>query len=166
MIYPINEMIDTLLASAVDPETGELTLTDEELEAKITELQISFDEKIDSLASMLKNMKAEAEAIKAEKINLGKRQSSLEKQADRTKRFIAYLLKGEKFKNGRHSISYRKSVEVVLDDEFLAWARKDAPGLLIERDPDPDKRAIKEAIEQGVDVPHATLNEKNNIQVR
>lgn len=166
LIYPIDEMVERLLESAVDQETGELLFTDEELEAKLNELQVGFDEKIDSLASAVKNLKAEAEAVKAEKLNLAKRQQTVEKEMERTKRFLAYLLKGDKFANSRHKIGYRKSVEVVLDDDFMSWARENAPGLIVEREPDPDKRAIREAIEQGALVPHASLREKNNIQVR
>lgn len=167
MIYPINEMIDRLLAEAVDEDTGELLFTDEELEEKIEALQMSFDDKIDSLACAVKNLKAEASDIREEKMKLAKRQSSVEKELERTKRFLAYLLKGDKFKNGRHSISYRKSVEVVVEeDEFINWAQNNAPELLISREPDPDKKAIKAAIESGTEIRYASLRENNNIQVR
>lgn len=167
MIYPINEMIDRLLAEAVDEETGELLFTDEELEEKIEALQMNFDDKIDSLACAVKNLKAEVSDIREEKLKLAKRQANVEKELERTKRFLAYLLKGDKFKNGRHSISYRKSVEVVIDnDSFLTWAEQNAPELLIQREPDPDKRAIKAAIEEGTLVRYASLRENNNIQVR
>ena len=165
MIYPIDEMISNLLESAIDEETGEITMSDEELEAKITELQLSFDEKVDSLACAVKNMRAEAEAVKAEKMRLARRQTYLEKDMERTKRFLAYLLKGENFKSSRNKISYRKSVEVVLDDDFLGWAKYNAPGLLIEQDPNPDKKAIKDAILKGMVVPHAAIKENKNIQV-
>lgn len=165
MIYPIDQMIDDLIVSSLDPETGELILSDEELEAKINDLHMSFDEKIDQLASEVKNLKAEAADIRDEKMKLAARQARVEKQMERTKRFLAYLLRGERFKNGRHNISYRKSEELVLDENFIPWAEANAPGLL-RIEPEPRKADIKAALKNGLVFDYAHLEEKSNIQVK
>lgn len=165
MIYPIDQMIDDLIVSSLDPETGELILSDEELEAKINDLHMSFDEKIDQLASEVKNLKAEAADIRDEKMKLAARQARVEKQMERTKRFLAYLLRGERFKNGRHNISYRKSEELVLDENFIPWAEANAPGLL-RIEPEPRKADIKAALKNGLVFDYAHLEEKINIQVK
>ena len=45
-IYPINEQIEKLMGSAVDEDTGELLMGEEELQQAIEQLQMDFDEKI------------------------------------------------------------------------------------------------------------------------
>lgn len=166
MIYPISEAIDRLLASAVDEETGELKYSDEELEAKIEELQMSFDEKVDSLCSVAKNSKAMAADIKNEKMRLQKRQKSEENASERAKRFLAYLLKGDKFKNARHNLYYISSQQLVIDDEeqFIAWAKVNAPGFLNE--PTLREADIKQALKNGSNIPFAHLQENRNVVVR
>lgn len=165
MIYQLNEMMEQLLASAVDEETGELTMTDEELAERMNTLRIEFDDQVDSLASEIKNLKAEAEAIKAEKLALADRQKKTENRLERMKRLMAYLLAGQKWKNGRHSISYRKSYPVVIDDGFLEWAEMNAPGLL-KVEVSPRKDDIKKALMNGTVFEFAHLDESSNIQIK
>ena len=49
MIYPKDEMIERLLSEAVDQETGEMLLTEEELAEQISALEMAFDDKIKAL---------------------------------------------------------------------------------------------------------------------
>lgn len=166
MIYPMNQMIQALLEKAVDEETGELKYTEEQLEQQVQELQMEFDEKVDAVASALKNYKAEASDIKDEKLRLANRQKSAENSRERAKRFLGYLLQGEKFKNARHNIYYTKSKELVIDDEegLLAWAKANAPGFLNE----PTIRVddLKYAITNGLDCPFAHIQTNTNMVVR
>ena len=166
MIYPISEAIDRLLDSAVDEETGELKFSDEELEAQIEELQMSFDEKVDSLCCVAKNSKAMAADIKDEKMTLAKRQKREENASERAKRFLAYLLKGEKFKNARHNLYYLTSQQLVVDDEeeLIAWCKINAPGFLNE--PTLREADIKQALKNGSNIPFAHLQENKNVVVK
>ena len=166
MIYPISEAIDRLLESAVDEDTGELKFSDEELEAKIEELQMSFDEKVDSLCCAAKNAKAMAADIKDEKMRLAKRQKSEENASERAKRFLAYLLKGDKFKNARHNLYYLSSQELVIDDaeQLIAWAKMNAPRFLNE--PTLRNEDIKRAIKNGMDIPFAHIKENKSVVIR
>lgn len=166
MIYPISEAIDRLLESAVDEETGELKFPDEELEAKIEELQMSFDEKVDSLCCAAKNAKAMAADIKDEKMRLAKRQKSEENASERAKRFLAYLLKGEKFKSARHNIYYLSSQELVIDDreKLIAWAKINAPGFLNE--PTLREADIKQALKNGCDIPFVHIQNNKTVVIR
>lgn len=169
-IYPVNEQIEELLLSAVDEETGELLMTDEELQKQIEAIQMDFDDKIVDLRNEYINLTAEAEALKAEKQKLATRQSRAEKQAERLKRWLAYLLKGEKFQKDTVKISYRKSEEVKFDDDdpkkFVEWAQKNHPELLTVKDPEPSKSEIKKAIKAGMEVNFAKVEPKNNIQIK
>ena len=168
MIYRLNDQIDLALSTAYDPETGELLegLTEDELFAEMERMRVDFDTKIDSLTSAYKNLVAEANAIKNEKQALADRQKIAENKAERLKRLLAYLLNGEKWKNGRHVISYRKSEELVLDDDFIEWAKDYAPDLLKYREPEPKKADIRTAIRNGNTFDHAHLESRNNIQIK
>ena len=170
MIYPINEALERLMESFVDEETGEITATEEEMNAAIDQLQMEFDDKIVELRNQYINLQAEADAIKAEKMKLADRQKKAEEKAERTKRLLAYLLKGEKFQKDAVRISYRKSDEVKFDNDdqekFVLWADKNFPSLLKYSAPVPKKDDIKKAIKAGMEVDFAHIESKNNILVK
>lgn len=165
-LYPIDERIELYLEDCYDPETGEIRedLTEEQMFAEIEQLKIDHEELLDSIASGIKNDLAEAEAVKAEKLRLERRQKLANNRAERGKRLLAYLTKGQKWQNEHHKISYRKSTVVVVDDMFVEWASVMAPGLL-KIEPEPRKDDIKRAINNGTCFEHAHLETKNNIQV-
>ena len=60
-IYPIAESLERLMESFIDPDTGELTATEEEMQAAIEQMQMDFDEKIIELRNEYINLTAEAE---------------------------------------------------------------------------------------------------------
>ena len=179
MIYPVSESLERLMDSFVDGETGELLewwrdpetgkiypMSDELMESMIEKMQMDFEDKICDLRNQYINLTAEAEALKAEKAKLAKRQKAAENQAERAKRFIAWLLKGEKFQKDTVKISYRRSEEVVPEDGFIEWAEINHPELLKYSDPEPRKADIKAAIKNGMAIEHAHIETKNNIQVK
>ena len=141
----------------VDPETGEIDL--ERLEA----LDEERNEKISNLACWAKELKAQAEAIKAEKMAMAKRQTVTENQYERVKYYIQGALEGEKFKDARSSISYRKSTSVEIDESLDLNILPDS---LKKVTVEPNKTAIKEAIEAGLDIEGCRLVTKTNIQIR
>lgn len=165
MIYRLDERIQQALDSAYDPDTGELLLDEDKLFYQIEGIQADFETLIDSIASDVKNLKAEAADVREEKQRLAKRQSQLEVRAERAKRLLAYLLQGEKFKNGRHNVSYRKSEELVVDDGFVEWAAVNDPSFL-KVEPEVRKLDVKNAIKNGMVFEFAHIEQKNNIQVR
>lgn len=168
MIYRLDEAIERALMEAYDPETGELLegVTEEDLFAKIEQLKVDHEELLDNIASDIKNLTAEADAIRAEKDKLAERQKKTEARRDRAKRLMAFLLNGEKWKNGRHAVSYRSSEEIVPDENFIVWASINREDLLRYKTPEPDKRLIKEAIRNGEALEHVTVNQKRSIIVK
>lgn len=168
VIYPITEQLEMLMESFTDSDTGEITATEEEMQTAIEQLQLDFDSKIVDLRNEYINRVSEAEAIKTERAKLTIRQKRAEESADRLKRWIAYLLKGEKFQKDAVRISYRHSDEVKYDDEekFILWADKNFPSLLKYKDPEPSKSEIKKAIKAGMKVDFAYIEQKNNIQIK
>lgn len=166
MIYPINEAMERFFESIVDEETGEVTMSEEEMQTALDELQMEFDDKIEQLRNEVINLNAEAEALKLEKAKLDKRKKSAENGAERAKRFLAYLLQGEKYKKGAVSISYRKSERLVIEDEeeLRKWAKLNGPGLL--KEPELREGDIKAAIKNGAAIPFAHVEPRNNVQVK
>ena len=132
---------------------------------KMEQLQLEYAKLIRNLRNEHINRKAEAEAMKAEKQRIAKRQSTAEKAADRAARFLAYLTKGEKYEDEVVKISYRRSETVETDDEFCDWAMTNAPGL-VKITPEPRKADIKKLLKGGTLIEHCNLVEKKNIQIK
>lgn len=130
---------------------------------RLDALEMERDSKISNIACWIKDLKAEAEAIKAEKQNLDKRQKAAENKASSLKDYLAGYLNGEKYKDARVSISYRKSTAVQIDEDMDI---KTLPEEYLKVTVEPSKTAIKEALTNGVAVEGCSLVENNNIQIR
>ena len=142
-IYEINEQI----LNCIDLETGEIIDID-----RLNDLQLERDTKIENVACWIKELKAEAEAIKAEKQTLAERQKVAENKAESLKKWLAYALDGQKFKTSKCSISYRKSESVEVTEEGLNNLIKEHDELLTYKAPEPNKTAIKQALKDGLSV--------------
>ena len=156
-LYEITQEMEQAFQSCVDPETGEIT---GDLSA-LDNLQMARDEKVDNIACFIKNLKAEAEAIRTEEKKLADRRRACENHAERLKTYLANNLCGEKFKSPRASISWRKSEAVVVDD---LWRIPDE--FLEYKDPVPNKIAIKQAIKQGFTVEGVELEDRLNMVIK
>ena len=150
-IYDINRAIENCIT-----EDGEVI--DEQA---LTELLMAKEEKIENVACWIKNLTAEAEAIKAEKEKLAERQKQAEAKAESLKKWLAFALEGEKFTTARVAISYRKSVSVQVDESLL-----DKKYMKEKVTYTPDKTALKKALQAGENIEGAYLEEKQNIQIK
>ena len=148
--------IDDAILNCIDEETGEII--DYE---KLDELQIERETKIENVACWIKDLKAEAEALKAEKMAFAERQKVAENKMESLKKYLAYALDGKAFKSTRASVSFRKSqaVEITdiykLDENYLRY-----------KEPEADKTAIKEALKAGKTVAGATLVENTSVIIK
>ena len=148
--------IDEAIMSCIDEETGEIIDSE-----KLDKLQMERDKKIENVACWIKDLKAEAEALKAEKQAFAERQKVAENKMESLKKWLAYALNGEKFKTVRASVSFRTTdkVEIAdiykLDENYLRY-----------KDPEADKTAIKEAIKAGKEVAGATLVENTSVIIK
>ena len=153
-LYEINEAI----MACVDAETGEIIDLD-----RLNALEMERDTKISNVACWIKDLKAEAEAIKAEKQVLEKRQKAAENKAESLKQWLLFALNGEKFKDARCSISYRKSERVVFDDGFCFSS---LPAQFKKVTVEPKKTEIKDYLKTGATIEGVELAESSNIQIR
>lgn len=150
--------IDNAILECLDLETGEII--DEE---RLNSLEMERDTKISNVACWIKDLKAENEAIKTEKQNLTRRQEVNDKKAESLKKWLNFALNGEKFKDGRVSISYRKSESVQFTDSFTI---ESLPSEFIKVTAEPMKSEIKQAIKDGRTIEGCFIREDNNIQIR
>lgn len=148
--------IDQAIMDCIDMETGEII--NEEL---LNDLQMERDTKIENVALWIKELKAEAEALKAEKMAFAERQKVAENKMESLKKWLAYALNGEKFKTVRASVTFRTTdkVEIAdiykLDENYLRY-----------KEPEADKDAIKKAIKAGQEVAGATLVSSTSVIIK
>ena len=161
-IYDIDREIQALLDSGIDEETGELLIDTDALEA----LQMEKDQKIENLALAIKNLTADALAIKAEEQALAQRRKQTEAKAERARQYLEFVLQGEKFQTPRVAVTYRKSTKLQLDDGFILWAQIHEPDFLRYKDPEPDKTAITRAIKSGAEIQGAALVESQTMTIK
>ena len=160
-IYEIDERITELLQN-VDPETGEVMLDYDELDA----LQMERDAKIEALALHIKNRVADSEAIGAEVKRLETRKKVIDNEVSRLKNYLLYVLKGNKFETPKVLCSFRRTKKVECDPDFIAWAVRNAPDLLRQKDPEPNKTEIKKRLEKGEEIPFTALSESYSTTVK
>lgn len=150
--------IDDAILNCIDTETGDIV----DLE-QFENLEIARDKKISDTACFIKNLRAEAEAIKAEKKNLDARQKSAENLANRLEKYLSGYLNGETFKDARVAISYRKSIATQIAEDLDI---NSLPDEFKKVTVDVNKTAIKDALKKGVIIDGCMLVENTNIQIK
>lgn len=157
--------IDADIINCVDGETGEI-LDIERLEA----LNMERDKKIEGVALYVKQLQAEAEAIKAEEKALEKRRKSKEKLAEGYAKWIANVLAGAAFETAKVALGFRKStvceftgcalgiIEYLEKNGFDDCVKYGAPEL--------NKQKIKQLLNDGKEIPGVVLAERNNLQIK
>lgn len=157
-LYELDRTIETIIENGffIDEETGEYF--DEEA---LNQLQIDKAEKLENVLLMVKNYKAEAEAIKTEKDALAKRQAQAEKRAEWLLEYAKSSLNGEDFKTARVAVAYRKSEKVEIEE----WAKLPDEYLTF-KDPVPKKTELKKALKSGTVIDGVKLVECRNMSVK
>lgn len=150
--------IDAAILECIDLETGEVI--DEE---RLTALNMERDNKISNVLCWVKDLKAEAEAIKTEKMNLAKRQQVCENQVASLTRWLEFALNGEKFKDARSAVSYRKSSGVIFTEDFDVNA---LPEEFKKTTVEPRKTELKNAIKAGTEFAGVVLEERTNMIIQ
>lgn len=156
-LYDYIKEIDEIMVKAVD-EDG--VIIDEELMAKLDELELGKSEKVDNCIKFFKSRKAMAEALKNEKMAIAKRQQTAENEAESIKEYLAYCLAGSKWESVAGKISYRNSKAVEIDDIDAI------PENFTTMEIKADKTAIKKAIENGEEVAGAHIEERTSTIIK
>lgn len=147
--------IDQAIMACVDAETGEVIDLD-----KMNALQMERGEKIENVALWVKELDAEAKAIREEEKRLAERRKVNENKIASLKGYLSMALSGQKFSTPRVKISWRKSEAVDIPDPEKIPASWYRAKYEIARDD------IKAALKAGETVPGASLIENTNIQIK
>ena len=162
-LYEINEKLKNCIMldeTAVDAETGEII----DLDA-LNALVMERDEKVIQIARWIKELTAEAEAVKAEKLKLGKRQSALENKAESLKSYLERIVNvGEKIGDATAVVGWRKSTVCEVNLEALKSNPEYAKYLKYE-EPKPIKTDIAAALKKGEKIDGCMLVEKQNVRI-
>lgn len=154
--------IDQRLTDLVDPETGELL----DLDA-FDALQMERDAKIEGVALWIKDLRAERKAISDEINTLHARRAAIDKKTERLMAWLARALDGQKFETAKAAVSFRRSTIVEIPDAKAFEAKYGGVmDALFRVTRSPDKTAIKQTLQAGVELEGASLIERNNVNVR
>lgn len=148
--------IDQGIMACLDAETGEII--DPEM---LTALSMEREAKLENVACWIKNLRAEAAAIKAEKKALAKRENAATKKAEDLENWLVQALGGQAFNTAKCAVGFRKSSRVdVLDKSIIPEAFMKA-----KTEYSPDKNAIAAAIKAGQEVSGCVLTDYLNISI-
>lgn len=147
----------------VDLETGEI----DEAKAQefLTNLPIEREKKLEAYGCLIKNLTAEADAIRDEEKALAARRQQKEKTVERLKQNVAASLQafGEsKFETPKIAYSFRRSEVVEVADD----AELPEKYITVKTVTSPDKTAIKAALKAGESIDGASLVVKQNLQIK
>lgn len=161
-LYEIDKRIEEL-TNAVDPETGELMVDVDAIEA----LAMEREQKIENIACYIKNLNSDVSELKNEEKALAERRKTAEKKAERLKNFLVSALDGQKFSTSKCAVSIRKSQSVEVDDSFIDWAVfNNNDSLLRYKSPEVDKTAVKNLLDTGATLPYARLKENYSVIIK
>ncbi len=148
--------IDSAILDCCDIETGEIFDED-----KFEELSLTRDAKVENICLWIKNLKAEAEALKAEKDAFAARQKAAENKMNSLKKYISNYLEGTAFESAKVKVSFRPSEALDIEEgadipeEYLKF-----------KEPDVDKTALKKAVKAGLQIAGVQIIQNQNIQIK
>ena len=157
--------IDADIMNCVDTETGEI-LDIDRLEA----LNMERDNKIEGVALYVKQLQAEADAIKAEEKALAQRRKSKENLLTGYADWLKNVLSGQSFETAKVALGFRKSTACEVTGceldliEFLEKSGYD--DCVKYGSPEIIKSKITKLLKDGVEIPGAVLVEKSNLQIK
>nr|DAV53105.1 MAG TPA: resistance protein [Caudoviricetes sp.] len=131
-----------------------------------------FDEKAESIAVYIKQLKAEANILKFEKSAIAKRQSQKERQVKSLETYLFNSMKAI----GRNKVDMPKAVvairnnapSLVVDDEikFVNWAQKNNDNLLKYEMPSIKKNDVKALCKKGEKIPFVHMESKQSLNIK
>ena len=149
--------IDAAIMGCIDEETGEI-IDPVALEG----LQMERRQKLRNIALLAINAQADIDSCKKQEERFAKRRRSAERTLAWCKDALACALDGKGMKEPEFVISFTRSKAVDVYDEkalLMDYMRTTMKQ-------EPDKAAIKKAIEAGKNIPGARIVERRNIHIK
>jgi len=157
--------IDQEILDCVDLETGEI-LDSEKLDA----LQMEREAKLEGVALWVKDLNAEAAAVKEEADKLTARKRALDNKIAALKMWLLMALDGQKLKTPRCNVYQTHSTRLAVADEqklieFLKTIEEPERFLRF-REPELRKDEIKMALRNDYHIPGAALEETEGVVIK
>ena len=157
--------IDQDILNCVDMETGEIIDVD-----ALTALQMEREAKLEGVSLWVKDMAAEATAVKEEADKLLARKRALDNKIAALKSWLLIALDGQKLKTPRCNVYQTHNPRLAVADEaklidFLKTLEEPERFL---RFPDPELRKdeIKKALKEDFHIPGACLEQTESVVIK
>jgi hypothetical protein len=162
-LYEISDQYAAFLSAV---ESGDIP--EEAINDTLESIQGEFQDKADNIACMIKNLEAEANAMKCERDTLSERIKSKQNQAERLKEYLSREMQKvgvRKFETARNAISFRKSTSCEIADEEKF--KQEHPDLCKEKTVvSISKSDVMKRLKAGEAISGAELVVKQNLQIR
>ena len=159
-LYELSEQYQELLSMALDPDIDEEAIAD-----TLEGLEGEIEDKADGYAKVMRNLEADASAIKAEIARLTERKKHIEANIDRMKRSLetAMRLTGKtKFKTSLFSFNIAKNPASLKIDNPDRVPEE----FLIPQDPKIDTVGIKKELKEGTVFDWCHLEQGESLRIR
>ena len=159
--------IDQEILDCVDQDTGEILDTE-----KLDALQMEREAKLEGVALWIKDMKAEAAAVKEEADKLTARKKALENKMEGLKAWLLMALNGEKLTTPRCKVyqTHNQRVAIVGDEkDLIAWLERnteDPQEFIRYKEPELRKDEIKKALKDGKEIEYTVLEETESVVIK
>ena len=157
-LYEIGQSRLELLQAIENGEIPEEAIAD-----TLAGIDGDFGSKADDIACFIKSLLSDKQAIKTEVDVLLERADAKQHKADRLIDYLYQQIKlaGKvKIETPRNVLQIKTNppaVQIGNVESFIAWAKGNAADLLAFKEPLPDKKAIKQALQNGDVIPGAEL---------
>ena len=156
--------IDQEILDCIDMETGEIL----DIE-KLNALQMEREYKLEGVALWIKDLRAEAAAVKEEADKLTARKKSLDNKIDGLKVWLLNALAGEKLKTPRCNVYQTHNQRLAVADEpklieFLQTLEQ--PDRFLKVEPELRRDEIKKALKEGYIIPGAALEPTESVVIK
>ncbi|MGL5329939.1 MAG: siphovirus Gp157 family protein [Peptostreptococcaceae bacterium] len=164
-LYEISQEVREVLEAMQEADNKE-AYTDT-LEA----LQLEFKDKADSIACYIKEVLAEAEALKVEEEKLKARRKTKEAEAENLKQYLYREMQVagmKKFETARNVLSIRKTAGAlkIVDDTLFIDKHLSTEFVKVELIKTIDKNKLKEAIKQGQVFDGVTIEQGESFSIK
>jgi hypothetical protein len=135
-------------------------------------IEQDFTEKAENVAAYIKELKADADALKAEEAKLKERREQKERKIGYFKQYLLDSMQTvhlTKIDGTKAKISVRNNAESVkVSDEhaFIAWAQEHNDDLLRYKMPEIDKTSVKKLLKSGAELPCVTLVRTQSVIIK
>lgn len=167
-LYEVNAEIEKLVDESFDQETGEILMSDEEFESRMSALQIEKKRILVYLAKLKLNMDSDIKSLREEEKRLADRRHRLEGRSEKILQILDREC-GEKTDLEVVTLMYRKTDRLEVDDGKAAyeWLKENKyEDCYIMPDPEIKKAEVKKLMKSGQKIPGTRLVEGNSCYLK